>query len=1321
VRSSRDLVADENATAERAAVDHLWLPVLRAADERRWEIALVVDASPSMLVWHQTIVELTGLLQRLGVFCSVHVRLLHTATTHPAGVWVRGASDNAVSRPPGEVVDPAGRRVVLTLTDGSSEGWRNGSVEAVLRSWALVGPVAIVQVMPQQFWHQTGLAVRRLRLRAAGPGAANGRVRWRLRESGVFDPDANTTGAVPIPVLELGARWLGPWTQLLAGVRPRWISMTGLLARPWSAQQSPAPDTDTAGTNTKLPPRDRVALFRAKASPTAFNLATHLAAAPLNLPVARMVQAVLLPRSQISHLAEVLNSGLLQQTATVDGPAAVDQVTLEFHDGIREELLSFGQRADTARVVRAVDAYLGPLVAALQGLGQALDDPDAAGRPMTSGDEAFVRVEQAVMRALSGPQPARARQLERAMKEPRSIASTNTSRQAIGSQTGEAVMTTTPAPQTESVGAPRTPATPEPAIAVRTNGSHHEPADATVPPALPHTDPKVRRTSQPTVWGSIPPRNPNFTGRGELLESLHQRLTAGTTAVLPEALHGMGGVGKSQLAVEYVYRHQADYDLIWWIPAERPAQIGQALGELARRLNLPVGAEVNAAVPAVREILRTGRPYTNWLLVFDNAESPEAVRPFFPTGGPGCILVTSRDPRWATIARTLEVNVFTRQESTELLRRRGPELSLDDADRLAVALGDLPLAIEQAAAWRAETGMPAEEYLHLLEERRPDLLDDSPPLDYPTTVAAAWNVSLDTLRERNPGAWRLLQLCAFLAPEPISRMLFTSARGTDINPELDVTLRDPIQFSRAVREINRYALARIDHRTNSIQMHRLVQRVLIGQMTPEERETMEHGTHVLLASSDPNQPDATANWPRYADLYSHVIASGAIECGDGWVRQLVLNEAKYLWRWGDAEGGRDIAQRAYDVWRRQLGEEDQETLKMAQWLGFMLFVAGRYAEASELNAATLESYRRVLGEEHEDTLEVMQAVAADRRVQGEFTAALEISNTIYQRSLRTFGADDPITLKAAHNLGVSLRLASEFKRAQALDSDTSQCYVQILGEDHPDSLYTRLGLIIDQRELGDYATACTELEELVARHRLLFGDENFFTLRAVRTLSVTRRKAGDHAGALACSEDAHLRLSKQYGDDHPETMSATLDLSTDRRQNGDLRSARELGRMTHERYRRTFGEDHPHTIGAALNLATTHRQLGDVEEAYKVDSEGLRRLRTNIGDDHILTLSCAVNLSSDLFARGDFQDAYDNDSDARDRLRRRVGEDHPLTILSSLNLAIDLRALGRTDEAQTLHARTMRQYEQVLGPNHKATQEAGKWVRATCDMYPMPL
>src|SRR5215204_1927017 len=175
---------------------------------------------------------------------------------------------------------------------------------------------------------------------------------------------------------------------------------------------------------------------------------------------------------------------------------------------------------------------------------------------------------------------------------------------------------------------------------------------------------------------------------------------------------GLGGVGKTQLAVEYAYRHAWDYQVVWWIPADQPVLVRSALAALAPRLGLTGIApeRVEDAVRAVLESLRRGDPYSRWLLIFDNADQPETIRDLMPNG-PGDVLVTSRNHRWQSLVDTVEVDVFTRRESLEFLKRRVPGGDERGSGRLAEELGDLPLALEQAGALQAETGMSAAEYL----------------------------------------------------------------------------------------------------------------------------------------------------------------------------------------------------------------------------------------------------------------------------------------------------------------------------------------------------------------------------------------------------------------------------------------------------------------------------------------------------------------------------------------------------------------------------------------------------------------------------------
>ncbi|MEN3613729.1 FxSxx-COOH system tetratricopeptide repeat protein [Plantactinospora sp. ZYX-F-223] len=841
---------------------------------------------------------------------------------------------------------------------------------------------------------------------------------------------------------------------------------------------------------------------------------------------------------------------------------------------------------------------------------------------------------------------------------------------------------------------------------------------------MPPVAPTQRSTAKlPQVWGDVPQRNPNFTGRKELLEHLHNELRASReTAVLPQALHGMGGVGKSQVAIEYVHQHSSDYDLIWWVPSEQDGQILASLTKLAQRLDLDVSPEANSAVPAVREALSTGQvPYDSWLLVFDNAEAPDEVQRYFPTGGAGKILVTSRDLDWARVSQAIEVDVFTREESRTFLRKRNPELSDADTDRLAEALGDLPLAIEQAAAWRAATGMPVDEYLALLEDKRIELLDASPSPDYKRSVAAAWKLSLEKLRDVNEGAFQLLQICSFFAPEPISRDLFAGSPTAPITPALDATLSDKFRLSRAIRDIQRYALARIDHRRNTLQIHRLIQAVLVGGMDDEERTLMRRGAHTLLANGNPNNPSRRDQWDNYQALRPHVTVSRAVESTDPRVEDLVFGIVQFLYHWGDHTGSEELAEEAHGLWVRNRGEADPQTLRLAKWLGWTRWINGKYREARELNRHTLELYRQTLGDEDEGTIDAMYMVSIDLRTSGDFVAARDLDERALAVARREFGEDDPATLICANSLGVSLRLNGEFKRAAELDRDTADRRATILGPDDEATLNSLNGLLLDIRESGGYLQARRQQEDLYLRHLAAFGPEAPATLKASRTLAVARRKAGDHPGARDLAEKTLDKYRRRYDDDYPETIATAVGFGIDLRHAGDLPAALELGEATLQRYDRMFGARHSYTLSARTNHAIVLRLQGDAEAAYRHDSEALAALRATLGNDHPVTLTCATNLASDLYALGSLQTAYEHDTDTLARSERVLGVEHPSTLACSVNLALDLRALGRVNEADKILADTMTRLRRVLGERHPATLNAIQSVRADCDVDPMPL
>ncbi len=216
--------------------------------------------------------------------------------------------------------------------------------------------------------------------------------------------------------------------------------------------------------------------------------------------------------------------------------------------------------------------------------------------------------------------------------------------------------------------------------------------------------------TEPDVF-RVPARNARFTGRDEDLRQLRGQLKSGGTAVvLPVALHGMGGVGKTQVALEYAHRFKAAYDLVWWIPADPPELIGASLADLGATIDVPAGRTREDTAKASLQALSRGQPYDRWLVVFDNAEDLDGVGPFLPRGK-GHVLITSRNSAWGHRAYPIQVDVFQRHESVKYLLRRVDAMTPEEADRVAETLGDLPIAVAAAGAWLAETGTPVAEYL----------------------------------------------------------------------------------------------------------------------------------------------------------------------------------------------------------------------------------------------------------------------------------------------------------------------------------------------------------------------------------------------------------------------------------------------------------------------------------------------------------------------------------------------------------------------------------------------------------------------------------
>ena len=761
----------------------------------------------------------------------------------------------------------------------------------------------------------------------------------------------------------------------------------------------------------------------------------------------------------------------------------------------------------------------------------------------------------------------------------------------------------------------------------------------------------------------------------------------------------------------------------WWIPADQPHLVRPSLAALAGHLKLPpvTASGAQEAAAAVIDALRRGSPYDKWLLIFDNADEPEDLNDLIPRG-PGHVLITSRNHRWQNVAESIEVETFTRAESVEFLTKRAPKaIPSAAANELAVQLGDLPLALEQAGALHRETGMATSEYLELLREQTQELLAESKPSGYPVSLTAAWRITVARLAEVQPGALELLRCCAFFGPDPIPRDVFR--RGIrQTGSALSSVLSDPIVLARAIRDLGRFALATIDPTNRTVTIHRLIQALLRDDLDADQQEKFRHEVHLLLAAAAPADPNDEAQWRQFSELVPHLGPARVTECGEPELRDFALRMMYYMYRTGAFDTARVFAEECIRQWSADSGEDHPNVIVAQRYLGAILRDSGEYRAAFELSRETLAKARRVLGPESDVTLALMSGRSADLRAQGDFAAGRELDTEAAQQLERILGADDPKTLRAQSNLGLTLGFLSDYPVARDLLQRTYAVQSPALqGVSRIDVLSTWNNLARVVRLSGEYAEARLLAEDAYEFGRKELGLDHPRTLRASHELSIAQRMAGDPVDdVVTFARDSFEQSGHVLGDRHPETLAAATNLANALRVAGEIDEAFEISRDLVAHYREAYQPGHPYLYGCDGNVAILERLRGDPVAARAIDEAALDGLTGRLGPDHHYTLTVALSLASDFGALGDCRAAVELGEDTLPRLRAVLGADHPLTLACMAHLALDLAADGVRDKAAQLGTDARERLRQVLGADHPSAKAAALGHRLEFDFDPVP-
>lgn len=612
-----------------------------------------------------------------------------------------------------------------------------------------------------------------------------------------------------------------------------------------------------------------------------------------------------------------------------------------------------------------------------------------------------------------------------------------------------------------------------------------------------------------------------FTGRGEELSRLRQLLASGAPGATMVAVYGLGGVGKTQLALAYAARHAGDYDVAWWIRAEQPATLAYDYAALAAALRLGTRGEPDqrAAVELVRQWLsRNGR----WLLVFDSVREPHDLDGYLVPGPLGHTLVTSRHAAWRGVASPLPLRGLTRRESVELLLTRSGAMDRSGvdqdaaADALAEALGDLPLALTQAAAFMEEHALTVPAYLELFRERQEELLRRGAAEGSAPTVATIWDIAFRELSARAPAAADLLALLAFLAADDIPRDALRDGAGA-CPTALAAALRDPLALGEQVAALRRYSL--IEAQDDALSVHRLVQAAVRERMSDEERRAWAECAASVVDQIFPQDLDDKGVWPKCRRWLPHVRKvterAGAARVAERQVTRLLYRAASYARRdgmWGEAH---DLYLRAIAVGTPIYGGEHPELANLNRGLALTMVLGqiGPPGDARKLAEKALAVHTAVYGDDDETVArdhaalkQICWAMRDAAGVEAHLGQEIAIYETIY-------GKDSPKLIGLLNDRGFVLREQRKMVEARAHFERVLAIGIRHYGPDEPDvaTIHGNLAGVLD--ELGEYQEARRHIERAVEIGEKCYGPDHYAVAIRRNNLGLLLHSMGDLEGA----------------------------------------------------------------------------------------------------------------------------------------------------------------------------------------------------------------
>ncbi|HZO71991.1 MAG TPA: FxSxx-COOH system tetratricopeptide repeat protein [Ktedonobacteraceae bacterium] len=815
-----------------------------------------------------------------------------------------------------------------------------------------------------------------------------------------------------------------------------------------------------------------------------------------------------------------------------------------------------------------------------------------------------------------------------------------------------------------------------------------------------------------TYWNVPYHRNSFFTGREDLLRLLFMQFQGHPIEEGPPiiALSGLGGVGKTQLAIEYAYRHRSEYQAVLWVSADSPTMLLADFGNLTQVLHLR-GKDEQDQQQAIKAVQCWLTEQGSWLLVFDNVEDIEIVHSLIPTTGQGHVLLTTRLQATSTLAKRIDVDVMTPEEGTLFLLRRAKIIpatvpstavapsDLQAAQTLSTMMEALPLALDQAGAYIEETGCNIAGYLKRSQEHQLQLLQRRGcSTDHPTSVAATWSLSFQKLQQSNATAATLLQLCALLHPDAIPEELFLAASP----PHLLPLATDLLHLDSIINALRAFSLIRRHPETCTLSLHRLVQTVLVAKM---DRQMQQLLTKQLVYAVNAVFPDCLPSTRQLCHRY----LSQALACAQllqQWhlafpeAARLLYQTGVYLQARASYDQADQLYKQALEIHEQLASTKQPEgarclfalaTLYEIQWkaqeaeklyqqvltiqmqslesghpevaqtlntLAMFYYKKGHYSQAEPLYFQALDIFQQKLGSEHPDVARCLSDLASLYREQGKYRQAEALQKQALHIRERVFGPDHLETATSLRNLAILYHEQGQFKQAESLYKQALAIRTQQLGPDHPD-----VALILRGLGLLSYGQSHYSQAEAYYR-RVLHIRQN--TLRPEHPL------LGDVLGLLA-----ELYIAQERWSEAKEYFQRTLEI-----------------------WEPALEADSPDLAHCFNGMAEVAVAQGEYAQAEVLCQRALAILKQTLGEKHHYVAQSLRVLAALRCAQERYEQAEAFYQQALTTLEHNFGKLHP-QIISPLNgLANMYQKLARYPQAAPLYERMLTIYAQFQAPDH---------------------